>query len=203
MNGELCLTAFNYIFCTIQCSVLAQGFLFTFHWGETTYKAHLTAVLGECWDFWLTTLFFQYSQNSIITAPLEETYKRIWMNVSSSCTTFSLASSYFFTPLFNHFSHLATVWPFFNPHQHFNPHTLLSPSPLSPHLALLLMASFSWYHYQGKFTRWEESMECSSSTSASGRVFDWNHKQYCISYTIIYREIVAGWNTGKGMMEDY
>lgn len=50
------------------------------------------------------------------------------------------------------------------------------------------MASFSWYHHQGKFTRWEESMDCSSKTSASGRLFYWNHKQYCISYTIVCRE---------------
>lgn len=31
-------------------------------------------------------------------------------------------------------------------------------------------------------------MDCGSKTSASGRVFYWNHKQYCISYTIVCRE---------------
>lgn len=99
----------------------------------------------------------------------------------------SKASILLSTPSFNCFSHFASVWPHLNPQQHFNPHPLFLTIPSVP-LALFLMASFSWYHHQGKFTRWEESMDCSSKTSASGRVFYWNHKQYCISYTIACRE---------------
>lgn len=99
----------------------------------------------------------------------------------------SKASILLSTPSFNCFSHFASVWPHLNPQQHFNPHPLFLTIPSFP-LALFLMASFSWYHHQGKFTRWEESMDCSSKTSASGRVFYWNHKQYCISYTIACRE---------------
>lgn len=109
-----------------------------------------------------------------------------WGN-ANNCTTFpKLPSSPPFNS-FNCFPHLAGVWPHLNPQRRFNPHPFFLAIPSFP-LSLFLMASFSWYHHQGKFARWEESMECSSKTSASGRVFYWNHKQYCISYTIVYRE---------------